>query len=123
MAALFLSACSSGPEVNPSTKNENQTKIVSGQSGTDGSAGANCYDAPGVTDINSDGRLNINDCLGAAGPSGPQGPQGVEGEVGPIGPIGPSGITSAQCPSGGIRHSKPLFFWGLRTPASCFWSI
>jgi len=106
---VLLSACSSGPEESPSSSNNtNNVRTLTGQSGSDGRAGANCYDAPGVTDINSDGRININDCLGApgpSGPSGPQGPQGIQGATGPAGPQGPSGITSAQCPSGYLLQS------------------
>jgi len=34
-----------------------------------------------------------------------------------------NGQPSGDPEIGRVRHSKPLFFWGVRTPASCFWSM
>lgn len=69
------------------------------QGANDGQDGANCYDAPGLTDRNGpdgvpDGIVDEWDCVGlrgSEGPSGPAGQDGRDGSTGLRGPIGPAG--------------------------------
>jgi hypothetical protein len=42
----------------------------------DGSNGKNCWEAPGMSDRNGDGRIDILDCIGPAGQVGPEGVAG-----------------------------------------------
>lgn len=48
----------------------------SGIKGDKGETGAACFEAPGVTDTNKDGTIDVKDCAGAKGETGEQGPQG-----------------------------------------------
>lgn len=41
-----------------------------GEQGPQGEAGANCWEAPGISDINNDGIINILDCVGNDGDAG-----------------------------------------------------
>lgn len=41
-----------------------------GEQGPQGEAGANCWEAPGITDSNNDGIINILDCVGNDGEAG-----------------------------------------------------
>jgi len=41
-----------------------------GEQGPQGDAGANCWEAPGISDINNDGIINILDCVGNDGEAG-----------------------------------------------------
>jgi len=47
-----------------------------GEQGIQGEPGENCWEAPGVTDINNDGKIDISDCLGQDGEQGESGTDG-----------------------------------------------
>lgn len=47
-----------------------------GTKGEKGETGDACYDAPGVTDVNNDGSVDVLDCTGPKGATGEQGPPG-----------------------------------------------
>lgn len=47
-----------------------------GTKGEKGDQGEACYDAPGVTDVNKDGSVDVLDCTGQKGEVGEQGPPG-----------------------------------------------
>lgn len=72
LGASILQSCSSsgdGLDASPSGSNTKNTVIHgrNGQDGTNGLNGANCFDAPGTTDLNGDGVINVQDCRGPAG--------------------------------------------------------
>lgn len=47
-----------------------------GEQGIQGEPGDNCWEAPGVTDINNDGKIDISDCIGTNGEDGEAGEDG-----------------------------------------------
>lgn len=81
-----------------------------GMPGPPGTAGGqSCWDLNGnnmpdlgTEDINSDGFVNILDCMGATGAAGATGAQGPQGATGPQGPSGQNGATGPQGPQGDI---------------------
>ncbi|PIR22174.1 MAG: hypothetical protein COV44_09150 [Deltaproteobacteria bacterium CG11_big_fil_rev_8_21_14_0_20_45_16] len=99
LSILFLSACNSGNDADPSAS----SNVSSFDGGSGGSTslthGANCYD--GLTDLNGDGKINVADCRGSDGTNGENGAKGDNGDKGDVGPAGNDG---------GVKNpSKPLF--------------
>jgi hypothetical protein len=78
---FLVSACSSEQtdELDDQAQTQNSANAVSTKNGKNG---ANCFDAPGMTDLNSDGRIDVRDCRGPQGVPGPAGLPGASAEVG-----------------------------------------
>jgi collagen triple helix repeat protein len=103
-----------------------------GDMGTAGADGISCWDLnqnrecdAATEDTNKDGKCDVNDCLGVAGPTGPSGPAGEPGPTGPQGPQGPAGpmgatgatgATGAQGPQGAIGPMGPMGPMGPQGP-------